>query len=156
MEFTALGERIMTTLNHYDPRCSALLFASSRCWPLEVCSSHRGQREEEEDLDSSMWETCPVFQHQQVNERQALPKHPWHFSWLAIFSLLIFVVLLGVCQAEAKDGGRPGHRHRMDLGPMHLAQFYLFSLVRDAQAVPHSGTANTATMKPQSCPAVSL
>lgn len=53
--------------------------------------------------------TCPGFQHQQVNECQVWLEPPYHYLWLAIFRLLIFVVLLEVCRAVGEEGGEHGH-----------------------------------------------
>lgn len=77
MEFPALGERIMTTVNRCDPCCSGPPHAIGH----QECSSHFGQREEEESLLLPLFgpgvpleggKSCPRFQYQQVNECQVV------------------------------------------------------------------------------------
>lgn len=139
MEFSAPGERIMTTLNRCDPRCSAPLRASPHHWPLEACNSHWGQREGEEAPAPSVWKPCPGFQHQQVNERQGAAWAPLSFLLISHFRLLICVVLLEVCQAGPELEARCGHHTQMYPCQRHLPPSYFsFALVRDAQLVPYS------------------
>lgn len=109
MEFSALGERIMTTLNRCDPRCSAPLRASPRHWPLDAQLPRRSEGGRGGPgplhLETLPWVPASTGEGALGAAWASLP-----FLLIGHFRLLICEVLLEVCQVGPEKEAKWGQR----------------------------------------------